>query len=248
VGRVLTNLAINAIKFCGEPGLVRITAHVSPDSSDVIFSVEDNGPGIDASGLEQIFTRFQQLANGSRSSCKGFGLGLAIAKELVDLNLGRMTVESKPGEGSAFRFSVPMNEPLELMKRFLNYVRHEAGCPPIVSLVVARVAVAPGQRTNDGIDGFLNYLLRRNDLLLQGQVGEWFLALPTDTHEVQEYFARSNQAWEDANRNRPFGPLPPISYECLGSWRIPDEEGFILETMAQQLTIGTIYKQELACV
>ncbi|MBC8354327.1 MAG: response regulator [Planctomycetes bacterium] len=243
VGRVITNLAVNAIKFCGDPGTVRIMVSTTLDNPDVIFKVEDNGPGIDESSLQQIFERFQQLGTTSRGSCKGFGLGLAIAKELVDLNFGRMTVESEVGKGSAFQFSVPKNDPLELMERYLLQVDHETECPPIVSLVVARIDSTASDITDDGIDGFLNYLLRRNDLLLQGADGEWFLALPTDKQEVQKYFQRSQQAWEDANRNRPFGPLPRVDYQWLGSWRIPEDNGLILNEMAKH-----VIHQEVACV
>ena len=235
IGRVITNLAVNAIKFCGDPGIVRITAHRSSDSPDVVVSIEDNGPGIDEEGLQQIFERFEQLGTTSRGSCKGFGLGLAIAKELVDLNLGRLTVESELGNGSNFRFLVPENNPLELMQRYLHLVQSKPDCPPIVSLVTARVEPKQGNTTDREIDGFLNYLLRRNDLLLQTAVGEWCLALPTDDREVQTYFKRSQKAWEEANRNRPFGPLPRVDYEWKGSWHIPEETGCILDELSRQV-------------
>ncbi len=235
IGRVITNLAVNAIKFCGDPGIVRITAQSTFDSPDVAFSIEDNGPGIDEAGLKQIFERFEQLGTTSRGSCKGFGLGLAIAKELVDLNLGHMTVESELGKGSTFRFYVPENDPLELMQRYLRHVEGKPDCPPIVSLVIARVESQEGTNTDREIDGFLNYLLRRNDLLLQTTPGEWCLALPTDDREVQTYFERSKKAWDEANRNRPFGPLPRVDYEWMGSWRIPAEVDQILDELSRHV-------------
>ena len=243
IGRVITNLAVNAIKFCTDPGVVRITAHTVVDTPDVIFSIEDNGPGIDENRIQQIFERFQQLGTTSRGSCKGFGLGLAIAKELVDLNLGQMSVDSEVGVGSTFRFSVPQDRPLELMKRFLHHVEQDAECPSIISLVVASAQTESCDAKGDDLDSFLNYLLRRNDLLLRHSVGKWILALPTDEQELQKYFERSKQAWDDSNCNRPFGPLPQINYAWLGSWRIPEGKAFILQEIAE-LTPG----EELAGV
>lgn len=246
VGRVLTNLAVNAIKFCGDPGVVRISVESQFDSPDVTFSVSDNGPGIDEGAVQQIFNRFQQLDTTSRGSCKGFGLGLAIAKELVDLNFGQMTVESVVDAGSTFRFTVPKNDSLELMTRYLHHVEHQAECPSIMSLAVARVD--SDSNADNGIDAFLNYLLRRDDLLLPIAAGEWLLALPTDKQEVHSYFDQSQRAWEDTNRNRPFGPLPRVEYEWLGSWHIPQEQGLIVQEVSQQLTTMQTNREEIAYV
>ena len=107
-----------------------------------------------------------------------------------------------------------------------------------MSLAIARVESSD---TDNGIDGFLNYLLRRDDLLVPGAAGEWLLALPTDKQEVRAYFERSQQAWEEANRNRPFGPLPRVEYEWLGSWRMPLESGLALQETSKHL-------KEAACV
>jgi signal transduction histidine kinase len=82
-GRVLVNLAVNAIKFCGQPGRVRIVCRKTRDASGVEFDVSDNGPGISPENQRQLFQRFKQLSETVRSSTKGFGLGLSIAKELV---------------------------------------------------------------------------------------------------------------------------------------------------------------------
>jgi len=236
VGRVITNLAVNAIKFSGDPGVVHITVRSASESDDVTFAIQDNGPGIDESQRQQIFERFQQLGTTSRGSCKGFGLGLAIAKELVDLNLGKMTVESEIGKGSNFQFSVPINHPFELMQRHLRQIDHAVDCLPVVSLVIASVEPSSDVSACDGIDGFLNYLLRRNDLLLQVAPGKWILALPTDEREVQLYFQRSQDSWETANRNRPFGPLPEVTYEWLGTWRVPQGNREILDEVTTHVS------------
>jgi len=75
---------------------------------DVEYAVCDDGVGIDPRHHERIFKMFQSL----RSDRKGTGIGLAIVKKIVERWGGRVWVESKPGEGTTFRFTVPKRKPL----------------------------------------------------------------------------------------------------------------------------------------
>jgi signal transduction histidine kinase len=72
-----------------------------------VVSVTDVGPGIPASEHERIFERFYRVDNGTTRRTGGVGLGLYIAKELVESMGGRLWVTSEPGSGSTFRFSLP---------------------------------------------------------------------------------------------------------------------------------------------
>ncbi len=138
IGRVLINLGVNALKFCGTPGEVTVVvSHGSDRDPAILFSVEDNGHGIDPVNLQQIFLRFQQLGETAHSSCKGFGLGLAIAKELVELNFGKLSVSSERECGSKFQFTVPTNDPLYIMTRYLETIKSSQACPQLVTLVLA---------------------------------------------------------------------------------------------------------------
>ncbi len=103
--QVLTNLVGNAIKFTGEGGKIDMIVETVGD--DVRFSVRDNGVGIDADKLTVIFERFWQVAEKHRS---GLGLGLFISKCIVEVHGGRIWVESEPGVGSTFFFTVPAGE------------------------------------------------------------------------------------------------------------------------------------------
>src|ERR1700690_2722527 len=86
-GRVILNLVVNAIKYSGTGGMVHLSARTDLDHNDVHVSITDNGPGIGADNVERIFKRFTKL-NHNLPNSKGFGLGLSIAMELVDLNCG----------------------------------------------------------------------------------------------------------------------------------------------------------------
>ncbi len=90
----------NAIKFTSTGG-VRVTASREQDGTAVI-GVSDTGVGIAPEQVGSIFDEFAQLHNPERDRCKGYGLGLAICRRLVDALGGRITVKSQPGHGSLF--------------------------------------------------------------------------------------------------------------------------------------------------
>ena len=103
LAQVLSNLVSNAIKF-SEPGS-EVVVEARAEDHHVRTSVRDTGPGIPRDELPMIFDRFWR--GGQDSVKRGTGLGLAIAKGLVEAHGGRISVESKPGHGSVFSFTIP---------------------------------------------------------------------------------------------------------------------------------------------
>ncbi|HEU0032983.1 MAG TPA: HAMP domain-containing sensor histidine kinase [Kofleriaceae bacterium] len=102
VVQILSNLIGNALKFTHEDG--EVVARCELDRAMVTFEVRDTGPGIAAEQIPRIFDRYWQAEGGSRA---GIGLGLYICKYLVEAHGGRIWVESTPGDGSSFRFTLP---------------------------------------------------------------------------------------------------------------------------------------------
>ncbi len=104
--QVLLNLLSNAIKFNRNNGSVRLRCDVT-DHSTLHIEVADTGPGIDEEGLKKIFTPFERL-NADRNAIGGTGLGLALAKRMIEAMGGTIGVESTPGAGSKFWFELPL--------------------------------------------------------------------------------------------------------------------------------------------
>lgn len=111
--QVLTNLVGNALKFTPAGGRVHLHAGRAPDRprEELLVGVQDTGPGIPADQRERIFERLQQLdpPGDATTSRSGLGLGLYICRELVKLHGGRIWVESEPGQGSHFQFTLPLH-------------------------------------------------------------------------------------------------------------------------------------------
>jgi len=106
---ILLNLLSNAIKFTPRGG--RISLRAVAEGSQVVISVRDTGIGIPESERERIFERFYQVADSLRREEGGLGLGLSIAKGMVELQGGRIWVESQVGRGSTFSFTLPSWQP-----------------------------------------------------------------------------------------------------------------------------------------
>lgn len=107
VVQILTNLIDNAIKFTPEGGVISVRSSV--DGGVLRTEVLDSGPGISEDDLPRLFQRFQQLDMSLERSAGGAGLGLSIAKALVEAHGGTIGVESTLGQGSCFWFALPLS-------------------------------------------------------------------------------------------------------------------------------------------
>jgi signal transduction histidine kinase len=105
IGQALLNLLGNALKFT-DAGEVVVQASATGDAFEL--SISDTGPGIAPEDQVRIFEEFQQVDSSSTRRKGGTGLGLSISKKIVELHGGRIWVESEPGRGSTFRFTLPV--------------------------------------------------------------------------------------------------------------------------------------------
>ncbi|MCJ7621343.1 MAG: HAMP domain-containing histidine kinase [Anaerolineae bacterium] len=109
--QVVANLVANAIKFTPQGGEVLIKAHIK--DQDLVVQVVDTGIGIPAQALPSLFQRFYQVNGSATREAGGAGLGLYIARQIVEGHGGRIWVESTWGRGSTFSFTIPITADAE---------------------------------------------------------------------------------------------------------------------------------------
>ncbi len=230
VGRVLVNLVTNAIDFSRRPGCIKIIAEqVSP--TDIQIGVTDNGFGIPETKCKEIFERFSQVKTALHESTKGFGLGLNIAEALVRLNLGTMSVKSTQDVGSTFSFTLPIDEPIEIAKRFLGHLgTTEDG---LSDLSVIRVNIDDDGEKLDGnpeqsvllqrqneAERFLTNNLRQNDLLFPLGNGCWILLACVSPLELEQFCEGFESDRQQINRNRPRAEVARLRFDPAGTWKL----------------------------
>lgn len=223
--RILVNLIVNAIKFTPVDG--RIDISISEAGRDRIrVTVADSGPGIAADDLKIIFERFKQVAANQRvASCRGFGLGLSIARALASLNLGALEVDSELGKGSRFSVLVPIADSAAILRCYLEQRREiESESSQICVVEVypeddsdISLNQADGDypdQTLDTIDEFLSSSVRATELVLRTHASRWLVFI-CQADSVRDFELQVAREWSDMQRNHYRGSLPNLSQRTL---------------------------------
>ena len=105
LGQVVTNLLSNAIKYAPEGG--EVTVSMEETTNSVVVHIADQGLGIPADKVDRLFELFYRVQSRETRQIEGLGLGLALTRALVEAHGGEIWVESEPGTGSVFSYSLP---------------------------------------------------------------------------------------------------------------------------------------------
>ncbi|HTF88310.1 MAG TPA: HAMP domain-containing sensor histidine kinase, partial [Planctomycetota bacterium] len=240
VRRVIMNLATNAVKFSAEGSQIELWARTAREGG-VVVGVSDHGRGLAPSDLKQLFERFRQLPSSQAPSVKGFGLGLNIARQLVWLNLGHMSVVSDPPRGSSFSFTLPEVEPGMILERFLARL---AECEVSAeSLSVITVSHAGTAQAADASRLFLAATTRPTDLVLQMPLQErrGFVVIgPTQSPEG--WVARLSRTHARAVADAGADKLGSLEFEIQGSFAYPADAlaatACVLEHLALEVALA----------
>ncbi len=247
---VLINLIENAIKFTPADGAVTVQACRMPaDPGRVCVSVVDTGCGIKPEARALIFERLYQDPNAPDSSRKGLGLGLFIAKELVELHGGRIWVASEPGHGSNFSFTLPL---YSLATMLFPVITH--GNAIRESLVLVRVDLRPHSQRPRGnwkdICGRSLDLLQRcvyldKDLVLPpmaapGGEQSFFVVASTDRERAEIMMARIRGQMEKLEELKSSGTFAvsasPVSYpEAISGRSLEMQVAAVADRVAEML-------------
>ena len=111
LSQVITNLLENALKYSPDGG--DVTFSIDTDEDYMNFSVKDSGLGISKENQKRLFKKYERIEESNIRTVPGTGLGLYLIKHLIDLHRGKISVESEPGVGSTFKFSLPIKPTLK---------------------------------------------------------------------------------------------------------------------------------------
>lgn len=165
ITQVITNLVNNSLKFTDSGGHITVSVSASPDREGFVdLAVADTGRGIPPGQAERIFDRLYQIKTGDATTETGIGLGLFICRELVRLHGGDIRVESEPGKGSTFTFTLPVQPPEE-HKSTLLLVDDDPAMREILSTILRR-AEFDVQTAEDGREALKHMRERVPDVVL----------------------------------------------------------------------------------
>jgi len=109
IGQAMDNFLTNAIKYSPEGSEITVTLQSVPDA--VRFAVSDQGPGISREEQGNLFNEFAKAGSVTTGGEKSTGLGLAIVKKIIEAHKGHVGIDSEPGKGSTFYFTLPLQQP-----------------------------------------------------------------------------------------------------------------------------------------
>lgn len=151
IRQVLNNLISNAMKFTGTGSItLRLNAwSEEPGSHAVLITVEDTGPGMTVDQVARLFTPFDQTMSGVSAVHGGTGLGLAISRQLAELMGGRVTVRTRPGEGSSFTLALSLvqGEAVEAPPQTLDQESRDAVARALSGRMTGASAPAPAAQS-----------------------------------------------------------------------------------------------------
>ncbi len=222
IERVITNLVVNALKYCNEPAQVSVTAAPGSDPSELVIAVRDNGPGISEADQRRIFERFRQLDNSYRCTAKGFGLGLSIVKHLVHLSYGQVDVSTPPNGGSIFSFTVPTSDRLALVRKAMRAATSAYNNACHVALVEARCDPVGFSEVYDELSALIQRQLMRFDLVLTPEPGRWLMVVVHDQPGPAELIERIVQSVQQTNGSRA-ERLPELQLKLVGTWPLAED-------------------------
>ena len=212
--RTLINLIVNAIKFTPIGGKIEISVHTC-DNDRLKITVADSGEGIAAEELSRIFERFQQVECHHRmASCRGFGLGLSIARALASINLGSLEVASVEGEGSQFSVLVPFASLDSILRCYFDQRESELEETGEISIVEVTTGDFDKQDEEDvleTVDDFLMTTVKTFDLVLLSEGNRWLIYTCSSESNLPESLKRIDEEWSKLRRNHFGTELPDLN-------------------------------------
>jgi len=231
IGRVIVNLVVNAMKVCDEGQTIDVWAKAGDKSGEILIGVTDKGPGIAPKDRRRIFERFRQACQSGDGRLEGFGLGLSIARDLLALNFGELSLDSAMGEGTTFSFSLPCSNVKGLVDRYVQSLEKLEESPLPVSVLNVMTGSCDDKRRVHDLDRFLQSQTRRHDFVVRVTAERWLVFLQCGDADVSRAMRRWRDASAEFRGNRSDSLLPEFTFERRGTWTVPDESTGLLQAL-----------------
>lgn len=219
--RILVNLVVNGIKYTDEGGQIRIWAKPHRDGHSLKICVSNTGMGFDDEEVEGITRRFRDVSARPNSRTVGFGLGLNIANEFVDMCFGQMSLESIVGEGNTFSFTVPLATLQDVCRCYQSRVARLYGETSLISRLTVRVAADSTDQQTAELQSQIESVFSKSDLVWRLRPNVWMVLAQTGDVDVRDIDSQLRAAVTATNANRPSGliPCPEVLFEeeCLST-------------------------------
>ncbi|WP_320017951.1 two-component regulator propeller domain-containing protein [Labilibaculum manganireducens] len=172
--KVMMNLLSNALKFTHEKGNVKLKLEIKDEDGIVNIIIQDNGVGIDEEDIDKIFVRFYQSEKNKKLGLSGSGIGLNLAREMIQLHNGIIEVESERGKGAKFKVSLPIDKTVVVDNEDLERVDEDFARPQQESESSEKIKKPIILLVEDNIDfrSFMKETLQEQFKIYEAQDGQ----------------------------------------------------------------------------
>ncbi len=229
IGRVMVNLAVEAMAACGPGGSIRVRIQQARKANDVCISVTDDGPGVVPSG---------SVGGGQATGqtvAEDCGLRQSVARGLVELNLGHVDIHREPGRGSTASFTLPLWDPRALARRALKRLGRRGREAGRVALMAVSAESPFDQGRSNVVDEALPHVFQATDLVLRVQPHRWLAVVGCFSGQFGALVDRVLAAWGETRRSAPEGVMPKLHFAVCGSWGLSEAHEAMLEALDAEL-------------
>jgi hypothetical protein len=218
----MTTLIGRALRSSAEGGWVTLRADADRRRCETVVRIDYGGSGARPEGFEPTVGQDDSARAAMGDDDGGFGLGMRVARELVELHLGRIGFRAGPGGGRGeLRFSLPAWDPERLLTRSLQRLARPGRGADHAALLVARVQRPVATGLSNFIDEFLQHSFRGDDLAVRVLPHKWLAVAACGQRQSEDVLAQVQTEWEQSRAQCLGDGLPRLELETGGVWRLP---------------------------
>jgi hypothetical protein len=235
VGRALTNIVSAALNLSREGSRTVVSTDLDLAGKEAGVRVRVEGPGHEA-----MIAQFRALVEGKWANRGSRRCELSLAAEVIGCNLGRFDMTADDGGAATLWIGLPAADPVEVLHRHLNRAMQRHPFRHRVSIVLAAVRKPIDSDLSRDVGNLFNLLIGRDDLAVELDSTHWLLTLVRKETGFDTLRRRIERRREAINRRRLGQPLPQISLQSIGSWRLPNDLASVLSTVGRRIPQGAL--------